>query len=54
MLERIRASEGQESVQQWELQEIDFSIEEKYPKTQGEGKISCDRSSLEKERSTAS
>jgi hypothetical protein len=54
MLERIRASERQESVQQWELQESDLLDEEKSPKTQGEGKVSCDRSSLEKERSTAS
>lgn len=54
MLERIRASERQESVQQWELQEIDFFTEEKSPETQGEGKVSCDRSLLEKEKSTAS
>jgi hypothetical protein len=54
MLEGIRASEGQESVQQWELQEIDFFTEEKSPKTQGEGKVSCVRSLLEKEKSTAS
>jgi hypothetical protein len=54
MLERIRASEGQESVQQWELQEIDFSTEEKSSETQGEGKVSCDRLSLETEKSTAS
>jgi hypothetical protein len=54
VLEGIRASEGQESVQQWDLQEIDFSTEEKSSKTQGEGKVSCDRSSLEKERSTVS
>jgi len=54
MLERIRASERQETVQQRELQESDILNEEKSRETQGEGKVSCVRSSLEKEKSTAS